>query len=307
MTVKLPRIALALVVLVAAGCSSSHPSKSAGSTTTTTASTAPSTTGLAVPPTTGGSTAPSTTISAGGPRPTGFKVTDLSWVSDDQGWALGSAPCAHPPCTSVVHTLDGGRTWAGLPAPVAYLESDQLTASAAGPCSSTVACVHGIRFADASTGYAFGATSLWLTTNGGHTWSKRSTDPTDALEVSHGLVVRVTHPADSGCPPGCPYQVQTTSVGSTTWHTVASPKVTGVGAALAIDATNVYVGAPGHTAGGASDAHTSFARSTDRGAHWSTFADPCTTTPSGGEADASTFSGRPGRLPGGGVHAPGSG
>jgi photosystem II stability/assembly factor-like uncharacterized protein len=255
-----------------------------------TASTTTTTTHTTTTPSTPSSTTPtsstSTTVSAGGPLPAGFTVADLTWVSDNQGWALGSAPCTRMPCTSVVHTVDGGHTWAGLPAPKAYLQS----ASAAPPCSVTVACVLGIRFADATTGYAFGVSSLWITTDGGHSWSLRSTDPTDALEISHTTVVRITHPGDAGCPPGCPYQVQATTVGSTTWHSLSSPSLIGVGATLAVEGAHVYEGVFGHRAGGAQDAHTQFARSTDSGAHWSTFSDPCTVTPSGDEADTTAIS-----------------
>ncbi len=177
-------------------------------------------------------------MSAGGPRPTGFTVTDLTWVSDTQGWALGTAPCAQAPCTSVVHTLDGGHTWAGLPAPKAYLDSDPV-ASGTPPCSATVACVDGIRFANATTGYAFGISSLWLTTDGGHTWAERSTTPTDALEVDGNMVVRITH-SGSESPPGIPYQVQATTVGSTSWHALAAPALNGDSAELAVQGADLY-------------------------------------------------------------------
>jgi hypothetical protein len=32
------------------------------------------------------------------------------------GWLLGTAPCASPPCTSIVRTTNGGPTRAGVPA-----------------------------------------------------------------------------------------------------------------------------------------------------------------------------------------------
>ncbi len=231
----------------------------------------------------------STTVSAGGPRPAGFTVADMTWVSDNQGWALGSAPCTKPPCTSVVHTLDGGLTWAGLPAPVAALGS----APSPAPCSATSACVQGLRFADANTGYAFGTNSLWLTVDGGRTWTERSQDATDALELAHGMAVRLTH-AGTGCPPGCTYRVQTAAVGSTTWQSVASPPMVGTGTLLAVEGANIYMGVLRNRAGGAQNAQTQFARSTDSGAHWSTFSDPCGMTAVGGEADAVAISAAPG-------------
>ncbi|MDQ2826783.1 MAG: hypothetical protein M3Y04_07475, partial [Actinomycetota bacterium] len=63
-----------------------------------------------------------------------------------------------PPCTSVVRTRDGGRTWAGIPAPPA-----EMTAS--GPTG-----VGEIRFADATDGWAIGP-ELWATHDGGAHWS----------------------------------------------------------------------------------------------------------------------------------------
>jgi hypothetical protein len=150
-----------------------------------------------------------------------------------------------------------------------------------------------MRFADAKNGYAYGATSLWLTTNGGHTWTQKSNDATAALEIAHGTVVRVT-PADSGCPPGCTYVVQTAAAGSTTWHTLAAPKLLGDGAAMALEGSNIYVAAFGHTAGGAQDAHSQMMRSTDGGAHWASFADPCGVTASGNEADTTAITAAPG-------------
>lgn len=285
----MPKIAVgvAITALIVAGCSSPHSAK--GASTTTTPTTTSNSTTAAAPPTTT-SSATSTPGAAGGPLPAGFAVTDLTWVSPTEGWALGRAPCSHPPCTSVAHTLDGGRAWAGLPAPIAYLQSD-LATSATG--CSTLACVQNIRFADANTGYAFGPSSLWLTTNGGHNWEKRSTDATDALEVAHGVAVRITHP-EVGCPPGCPYAIQSAPTGSTSWRSFPTPTITGYGAMLAVEGTNIYVAAVGHVAGGAEDAHTNFARSNDNGAHWVTFADPCGVTPSGREADASALSAAPG-------------
>lgn len=283
-------VPLAAVVLAAA-CSSSH---SGARSTTTTAVATPSTTSTSTTNGSATTTSPtSTTVSAGAALPTGFTVFDLTWISTDEGWALGVAPCTKPPCTSVAHTLDGGKTWAGLPAPKAYSFSDPPAIPADPPCIATVPCIQAMRFADAKNGYAYGATSLWLTTNGGHTWTQKSSDATATLEIAHGTVVRVT-PADSGCPPGCNYVIEAAAVGSTTWHTLAAPKLIGDGAAVALEGSNIYVAGFGHTAGGAADAHTQMIRSTDGGAHWATFADPCGVSPSGNEADATAITAAPG-------------
>lgn len=277
------------VLLLVASCSGTHKAVVAPTATTTSTSMPTSSTVVAPGSSTTGVTTP-TTVSAGGPLPAGFTVADLSWVSDAQGWALGTAPCAKAPCTSVAHTVDGGRTWSGLPAPKAYLQVEFPPAAPSPPCSATVACVQGIRFANASTGYAFGVSSLWVTTDGGQMWNERSTDGTEALEIVGSTVFRVTHPGPIGCPPGCPYQVQAATVGSTSWRTLPVPAVSGFGVALAANGANLYLAAFGHTAGGAGDAHTAFAHSSDSGAHWSGFADPCGVTADGSEADATAIS-----------------
>ena len=275
----------ATVILLSAACSSKATPHAASTAvpSSTTATVPPASTSLTSP----ASTAPTTAESAGGPLPAGFTVADLTWVSDNEGWALGTAPCSRPPCTSVAHTLDGGRTWAGLPAPIAFLE-----AQGSPTCSATLACVRGIRFADRNRGYVFGVNSLWLTTNGGHTWTRKGSDNTTSLEISAGTVTRLT--SGTCTPPGCPYQVQATAVGTASWQNLAAPAMSGVGGVVAVEGTNRYAAVFQHTAGGAQDAHTRFVRSTDGGAHWTTFADPCGVTPSGNEADATTLSGAAG-------------
>jgi photosystem II stability/assembly factor-like uncharacterized protein len=51
-----------------------------------------------------------------GPVPARFAATSVTFVSADEAFVLGTAPCAHAPCTSVVRTLDRGQSWVGLPA-----------------------------------------------------------------------------------------------------------------------------------------------------------------------------------------------
>ena len=74
---------------------------------------------------------------------------------------LGTAPCKHAPCTSIVRTRDRGVSWRGLPAPVVPLGE---------PGVSTGPAVWGIRFATPEYGFVFG-NGLWVTTDGGEHWS----------------------------------------------------------------------------------------------------------------------------------------
>src|SRR5580658_1050206 len=102
---------------------------------------------------------------AAGPVPSGFRPASVTFVSASLGWVLGSAPCTHKPCTSIVRTTDGGRHWAGIPAPRFEL--------------ATFAGTRGLdrlRFADASDGFAFGS-QLWATHNGGASWHRVTAVP----------------------------------------------------------------------------------------------------------------------------------
>jgi photosystem II stability/assembly factor-like uncharacterized protein len=258
--------------MVAFGCASSHKATVAPTTTT------PSTNGLAT----------STTESVGGHVPAGFSPIDVAWVGDTQGWALGtvSTGCSQRPCTSVVQTVNGGQTWAVLSAPKAYVPFFDNPATGPSPCTATSACVQSIRFANANVGYIFGENSLWLTTNGGRSWTERSTDDTVALEVEEGQVLRIVQPGGF-CTGGCLLQVESAPEGTTLWHSIRVPALAGYGEALAVEGPNLYLeilqdGAP-----------TQFFRSIDAGANWSTFNDPCATT-AGKNANASAIGAGPG-------------
>ncbi|MGI8572671.1 MAG: WD40/YVTN/BNR-like repeat-containing protein [Solirubrobacteraceae bacterium] len=111
-------------------------------------------------------TSPSTSSTGstppGGPVPANFAPQSFTAISELTWWMLGSAPCSHPTCTSIVRTSDGGRTFAGIPAPVAPL--------ATGPQSGTPG-VSELRFADSHDGFAYGP-SLFVTHNAGQSWEQ---------------------------------------------------------------------------------------------------------------------------------------
>jgi hypothetical protein len=146
--------AVALIALVAlAGCGSSQPGSVPSST-------APSTEVTASAPATAASSPP---VSAPpDPRAAGsIDVQDVSFVSADQGWALGSGELAT--------TDDGGASWTRLPAPPA-------------------GTAH-IRFASPEIGYAWTTTgSLWITTNGAASWQPGGLTQVISLETAAGWV-----------------------------------------------------------------------------------------------------------------------
>lgn len=90
-----------------------------------------------------------------GPVPSGYAPGSVTFISTQDGWTLGQAPCAQQPCTSVARTSDGGSTWVGAAAP------------RTGPVSGTSG-VDRIRFGSATDGWAFGG-ELW-STHDGDTW-----------------------------------------------------------------------------------------------------------------------------------------
>jgi hypothetical protein len=92
--------------------------------------------------------------------PAGFAATSVTWVSPDEGFVLGTAPCAHAPCTSIARTLNRGGSWAGLPAPAVPVGA---------PGQAGV--VWGIRFATPEHGFVFGD-GLWETADGGEHWGR---------------------------------------------------------------------------------------------------------------------------------------
>jgi hypothetical protein len=141
------------------------------------------------------SSSAATASPGGGPVPAGFIPSSATFISASQGWVLGTAPCTSAPCTSIVRTVDGTRSWVGIPAPKAALSrTDNAT-------SSTVSI---LRFATSSDGWAAGG-ALYSTHNGGQSWQPVRLGPAGstvtALESGGGYVYAAVDecPLTSGC------------------------------------------------------------------------------------------------------------
>jgi photosystem II stability/assembly factor-like uncharacterized protein len=218
---------------------------------------------------------------AGGPVPNAFQVADLTFVSADDGWALGTAECFKTPgqrCPALLRTDDGGQHWASVPNPPANLSIN-------GDCADP--CVAHIRFASKLIGYAYGPRALFLTTDGGATWMTQN-GGADALETLAGNVVRVT--TEGGCqPPGCTYRVLTAPNGSGQWHQADAPsaKLSGDGVVLGRTGDAAFLEILQHPAGGGESQQPTLLTSTDGGHKWTDRGTPCPQNPGPtGEVDS---------------------
>ena len=100
-----------------------------------------------------------------GPVPGNFRPTSVTFVGPRTGWVIGQAltpgHCASQFCTSVAVTRDAGKTWAGVPAPMA------------GPADGASGLSQ-IRFLDLKNGWAYGP-QLYVTHTSGRTWAQVDT------------------------------------------------------------------------------------------------------------------------------------
>lgn len=166
-------VAALLALAVAAGCgSSSGPAHSSSTPAPAAASAAASPSPASTP-----SSNPPASI-----RP-GFAVSDVSFVSAQRGWVLGSG--------QLLMTGDGALSWTVLPAPPAGVTH--------------------LRFATSSDGYAWSTDgALWLTTDGAARWQSGRLGQVLSLETASGWVWAIAGPQ--------PYpDIWRAPVGSTVW------------------------------------------------------------------------------------------
>jgi photosystem II stability/assembly factor-like uncharacterized protein len=130
----------------------------------------------------------------------------VSFVSTQDGWLLGQAPCGPSSCLSLLRTHDGGRSWSSIPTPAAVPANGSYVTGGVGQ----------VRFADTSNGWLFNP-DLWSTHDGGATWSRSAVpDSATALETNGRQAVAVTFPtADATHEPG--YSIWSTPVVADAW------------------------------------------------------------------------------------------
>ena len=148
----------------------------------------------------------------------GFQVASVTFVSTQDGWVLGTAPCGSGSCLAIARTQDGGASWSSVtPPPTSY--------SGAGGSG-----ISAIRFADTQDGWAYGG-QLWATHDAGTTWSQISlpglsagsgTPAIQELEASGGYVQAVYF-GSSG------FLIATSPVGTDSWLVSATTLAFGGG------------------------------------------------------------------------------
>ena len=249
----------ALSVVFVAGCASGSappPAPSRPSPSATTEST-PS---LAA-------TTPTPSSSTGGPF-----IVDLTWVSDQTGWALSAVGCASGLCAEVASTINGGKTWRPLPAPPALIQTGTVDCSKA-------ACISHIRFASTMFGYLYGP-ALLVTIDGGQTWRPEENLPVEALEPTRGQVYRIVYD-HGGCPGPCDRTFEVASAGSAAWRTVLTIPFMAVqsrqdSAQLVTQGSrDIYIAIYGDLAAGGGTQQAVLFRSLDAGRTWRRLGDPC--------------------------------
>ena len=170
--------AAAVTLAVATACGTSSPPPHSGSMpASTTASAGASPSSASTP-----ASSPSASV-----RP-GFAASDMTFVSTQRGWVLGSG--------QLLTTDDGALSWTALPAPPAGVTR--------------------LRFATSSDGYAWSTGgALWLTTDDAASWQPGRLGQVLSLETASGWVWAIAGPQ--------PYpDVWRAPVGSTVWTNLGS-------------------------------------------------------------------------------------
>jgi hypothetical protein len=208
--------------------------------------------------------------------PADFHAQSESWLSPQDGWLLGSAPCDGDTCTTVIGTTNGGGKWNTLGTLTAPLTIEDKTG------------VTELRFADDMHGWAF-EPALWATNDGGATWKKQK------LPGGGHLVLGLAADADAAymIVSPCTFNdgnctdpaVLWKSKPGHAWKKVTSvtlPAFFGFGiASLAVHGTTAYVGVPAFLTQDDAQAPMDVLYATVDGTQWQTRTDPC--DPSNGE------------------------
>src|SRR5712672_1834828 len=170
------------------------------------------------------------------PVPGNFRPTSVTFVGTRTGWVMGQAltagHCATQFCTSVARTDDAGKTWTGVPAPMAGAADGALGLSQ-------------IRFLNTKDGWAYGP-QLYATHTSGRTWAQVDTGGlrVTALETVGDRVFAVWASCTGGGPAyaaGCTrFTLYSASATGGAWAPVGAP-TTGLTNGTAREATELVL------------------------------------------------------------------
>jgi hypothetical protein len=168
---------------------------------------------------------------AAGPVPAGTTAASVTFVSPTEAFVLGTAACAHHPCTAILKTTDRGGSWKGLPAPLQGISVPGENG------------LWGLRFADANHGYAYGD-GLWETSDGAASWHRAPVPGiVQALEAVNDreLVAVIARCADGS--PGCASRLTLyhRPVAGGSWQRLATTGPNAFDAAIAVHHAAVWV------------------------------------------------------------------
>jgi hypothetical protein len=195
----------------------------------------------------------------------------MTFVSAQQGFALGTVGCGSSRCAALLGTSDGGGIWRRLTAPTTTAAS-AIANSTASTCPSGQPCVSQVRFATPLVGYAYGP-SLLVTTDGGGRWSPMTGANVSSLEAANGTVARVAT-STAGCS-GTRAQVGDATVGSASWQPLPAPRVGFIcPPVLYRQGNRLVLAGYGNPAGG-TRATAQIARSSNGGKTWASGLDKC--------------------------------
>ncbi|RAG80368.1 hypothetical protein DN069_38480 [Streptacidiphilus pinicola] len=201
-----------------------------------------------------------------------------SWINAQDGWLGVARPCKTSSCHETLRTTDGGRTWTRISQPV---DGD-------GEFGGLLPVTASILYRTDQDSSGSGA--LFVSTDAGGTWAP---DPTRgggagvstlSLAARGGTVIRAGYERqDPDCPDtgNCGDEIQVTTAGSDSWHTVVAPITNGASQNAKVVWQNdrvVYAGFFGEPDDSATDAvylDSLLFRSLDGGRHWTPMPDPC--------------------------------
>lgn len=211
---------------------------------------------------------PSVPVTSSGTDVAGFQALDLTFVSENQGWALGRARCVSGPgtCSALFRSTDG-RNWTSMPG---------AAFNVPGVKNCTAPCVDHIRFATPDVGYVYSSAAFFMTTDGGSHWTYQPGRGAEALETLDGNVIRLVSDG-TGCPGPCNVRAQTARIGSSAWVTVPLQPggLSSVGVQLVRSGSDAYVLSTKNPTGGAANQTSTLFVSTYDGASWQKYGEPC--------------------------------